>query len=733
MDRFPTIYRPMMCSCAHARAAALACIQQFGCNVFNLATPLKVITIIGVMTLQTIVGEAASFIGLGIPPGATRTGATAISDDGTVVVGFTSVAPTGTFSRLNAFRWSASSGFQVLGGLPGGIQAGIPESVSNNSVIVGAVSTPVSGGKEARWTELTGWEILSANDATGSRAFDVSADGVVIVGRIGFGQGAEAFRWTQASGMESLGNLPNGGGNYEREATAISADGNIIVGWAATNDIDPRTGVGVEAFRWTANTGMVGLGHFPGEVRSYANDISANGSVIVGESYFDYYTTPNKGFRWTQETGMVEIPRPNGFPTNYSFVPSAVSGNGSVILGRAREWDPIRGDDLGDALIWDAVNGTRVLEEVLINDHGLAHGLGGWTALEPTGVSADGRVIVGIGINPSGVGEAWVAHLDRPANAPGPPGNFNGDGYVDAADYVTWRNGLGSNYTQDDYDVWKSNFGKQRLPPPRGTPVSSVELSPTKELQSFIVNGATYTADELVQPTMIEFAGRPEGNSIIASPGTGAPAPGGRSELLTTDLKVDTGITNPAYGSTAVTLNFSPPLVNGPGPELVVFEITRNDMEAPDLFQIQANSTIGFLGQWGPQLSMVSFDSLARNGGSPANISELENDAFSKIGSFTASPLHGMAIDLDEFGVGPLEQISTIQFGSFGADSFDPILFMGLRSAAEPAGAFTVDGVSHASVPEPNALAVVSLGLMSLFWLHFGRTAFRVHYRQSSQ
>jgi hypothetical protein len=40
------------------------------------------------------------------------------------------------------------------------------------------------------------------------------------------------------------------------------------------------------------------------------------------------------------------------------------------------------------------------------------------------------------------------------------PGDFNLDGIVDAADYVTWRDGLGTAYSQTDYDAWKSHFGQ---------------------------------------------------------------------------------------------------------------------------------------------------------------------------------------------------------------------------------------------------------------------------------
>ncbi len=42
----------------------------------------------------------------------------------------------------------------------------------------------------------------------------------------------------------------------------------------------------------------------------------------------------------------------------------------------------------------------------------------------------------------------------------GLPGDFNDDGTVDAADYTTWRDGLGTTYTASDYDVWKAHYGE---------------------------------------------------------------------------------------------------------------------------------------------------------------------------------------------------------------------------------------------------------------------------------
>ncbi len=42
----------------------------------------------------------------------------------------------------------------------------------------------------------------------------------------------------------------------------------------------------------------------------------------------------------------------------------------------------------------------------------------------------------------------------------GLPGDYNQNGIVDAADYVVWRKGLGTLYTQNDYDVWRVHFGQ---------------------------------------------------------------------------------------------------------------------------------------------------------------------------------------------------------------------------------------------------------------------------------
>ena len=212
-----------------------------------------------------------------------------------------------------------------------------------------------------------------------------------------------------AATFTPLGDLP--GGSFNSHASGVSSDGRVVVG----RSID---GEGVDewqAFRWTAETGMVALGHSPGTGYSSAEDASGDGSVIVGTSG----TADNSvAFRWTAETGMAPLPAPPG----YGAV--AVSDDGKVIVGPFRMWTESEGArDL-------PFNATAVSPDgsVVVGGHfGLSFGVTPvrWTAsegvvrlshgiednIEPTGVSAEGAVIAmnirsGYGSNTS----RWTQH-----------------------------------------------------------------------------------------------------------------------------------------------------------------------------------------------------------------------------------------------------------------------------------------------------------------------------------
>jgi hypothetical protein len=67
----------------------------------------------------------------------------------------------------------------------------------------------------------------------------------------------------------------------------------------------------------------------------------------------------------------------------------------------------------------------------------------------------------------------WMAILD---------GDYNGDGTVNAADYVVWRKGLGTTYTEDDYEAWRANFGAESSGMEAGSGAAGYPLGASAEL-----------------------------------------------------------------------------------------------------------------------------------------------------------------------------------------------------------------------------------------------------------
>jgi probable HAF family extracellular repeat protein len=229
-----------------------------------------------------------------------------------------------------------------------------------------------------------------------SMADDVSADGSVVVGQAdGSAPGSfdrQAFRWTSGGGMVGLGFLP---GDSSSQARGVSGDGAVVVG--SSGD------AGSEAFRWTSGAGMVGLGIAPGGTFSSAHATSADGSVVVGAAD----GLDGGAFRWTSATGIVDL---GLLPGGEFSIAWGVSADGSVVVGVA---DSAAFPD-GEAFVWDSVYGMRSVWQLLI-DGGVD--LTGWTLGpfgEVSGVSGDGLTIVGVGQNPLGQTEGWVATIPEP-------------------------------------------------------------------------------------------------------------------------------------------------------------------------------------------------------------------------------------------------------------------------------------------------------------------------------
>jgi hypothetical protein len=65
-----------------------------------------------------------------------------------------------------------------------------------------------------------------------------------------------------------------------------------------------------------------------------------------------------------------------------------------------------------------------------------------------------------VGTSASATGEREFFFNNLRIDSAGLSGDYNQDGIVNAADYVVWRKGLGTNYVQNDYNVWRAHFGE---------------------------------------------------------------------------------------------------------------------------------------------------------------------------------------------------------------------------------------------------------------------------------
>ncbi len=374
-------------------------------------------SILGVFNSQTP-ATAAFFTGVGdLPGGGFSSAATSVSADGSIVGGisFSEAGPDG-----EAFLWTAETGLMGLGDLPGGDFLSGVFGVSDDGLAAAGASFSAESAlsmpplQSFHWTAETG--LVPLGDLPGgtfsSFTLSISGDGRVVVGDSDSASGREAFRWSAETGMVGLGDFE--GGDFDSTVVSASFDGSVIVG-TGTNSI------GKMALRWTEEAGLSELGDLPGgEIFSTAASVSNDGLVVAGRSSSANSSASGlpvtlasgtEAFRWTAEMGMIGLGDLAG--GNFFSTATAISGDGSIIVGQSE------GAFGEEPFIWDSLNGMRSLTEVLTNDFDLE--LGSWTNLTATEISSDGSTIVGLGLNPDGNLEGWIAGLDsQPVPVPEP-------------------------------------------------------------------------------------------------------------------------------------------------------------------------------------------------------------------------------------------------------------------------------------------------------------------------
>ncbi len=345
-------------------------------------------TVVVLATVAPLLAATPSFQTIGMHE------VTGISSDGSVVIGHDKwlVYPPGPGGTLpwyeyEGLRW-CNGVMTSLGGTPSDFPDEEGHSVNplgvsgDGSVIVGQ-----SDGEAFRWENGVMTTLGAVSGYRSTSAVSVSGDGSVIPMNCdlvsGVGTGIVCWR----DGATTL--VASGGGLGQLAwATGISGDGNTIVGFDNAvcywrNGVKSPLGSAVtslalgisddgsviiggsestEAWRWE-NSAVTGLGHIAaGHVGGIARDVSADGSVIVGEDYLS--SSSSRAFIWSAETGM------------------------------------------------------QNLNDVLVNEYGFD--LMGWTLTSVMGISDDGLTLAGnayktLDGKPGGTAlTGWVAHIPEP-------------------------------------------------------------------------------------------------------------------------------------------------------------------------------------------------------------------------------------------------------------------------------------------------------------------------------
>jgi uncharacterized membrane protein len=324
--------------------------------------------------------------------------------------------PTIGTQRIPAFYNTISDDGNVILGLNQGVDA-----------------LPSPFGSAFRWTVGGGVDVLSSFPSTDPGVFydisdaELSGSGTTVIVDAHICDDISqicgdriAARWTNSNGLELLGTL---NGDHSSEIRGSNYDGTVIVGQSKSFD-----GIAT-SFRWTAETGMIAIG----SPSWAAGRVSRDGRVII-QSQFDYLSLGSgTATLWTEEQGVIQFV--GGRTTD-------LTSDGSVVIGF---------DDVG-SIVWDARHGRRSLNELLVNEYGLASELEGWQELYPFQIADDGLTLSGRAISPEGSEYIWLVDLDHPLVS-NVDGDFNVDGTLDVDDLNRLASAVATGGSLTAYDL----------------------------------------------------------------------------------------------------------------------------------------------------------------------------------------------------------------------------------------------------------------------------------------
>lgn len=303
--------------------------------------------------------------------------ASTVSSSGVVV---------GGLRPVGGIHWMPTTGDVFIGGI------GASAISRDGRVIAGTALDANRKEQAAIWQRGTEWRMLGSIvpnpepcDNLISSVFGGNADGTVLVGLAWNGcRIARAFRWEEKTGMVDLGSTVEG---RSSRADAVSGDGKVVVGFQ-----EHATGFR-QAAKWIdgKQTLLTGPEQFLGE----ANAANSDGSIIVGQ-FCRPASEDQSAWVWTAKDGVQCLPVPIRRPAiegTFSGLALATSDDGRVI-GGAHSFGLE-----SESVLW--IDRAPVYLKSYLRDHGVPNAFDGWVNTGfITGMTRDGRVLVGYGAGP---------------------------------------------------------------------------------------------------------------------------------------------------------------------------------------------------------------------------------------------------------------------------------------------------------------------------------------------
>jgi probable HAF family extracellular repeat protein len=287
------------------------------------------------------------------------------------------------------FYWLPTTGVIQVGG-----QGAAAVSRAGESII-GDAENAQRISQAAIWLRAAEWRLLGSIapnalpcDNLLSSSYDASDDGKVIVGLAWNGCNiGRAFRWEESTGMVDLGSTVAG---RSSRANGVSGDGRVVVGWQ-DSELGLRRGA-----RWV--DGKQELFRGPTIITGEAQAANRDGSIIVGQSC-EFASNANlqanqQAWVWTSRDGVICLQPPRIRLVN-NFIGQALdtSEDGRVI-GGSQSFGPD-----AEAVIW--IDREPAYLKDYLRANGVPDAFEGWVNTGfITGVSRDGRMLVGYGAGP---------------------------------------------------------------------------------------------------------------------------------------------------------------------------------------------------------------------------------------------------------------------------------------------------------------------------------------------